>query len=86
MDSRPHPQQGFRSCVGVLRLAKTYGTDRLDAACKRALAIGAYSFQSVESILKKNLEKRDLPPSSTSPHEKTISDAHENVRGKTYFE
>lgn len=86
MNSRPHPQQGFRSCLGVLRLAKAYGTERLEAACKRALAIGTYNFKSVESILKKNLEKSTLPTSSTSPNETTIPDAHENIRGKAYFE
>src|SRR5207244_12390605 len=50
--SRPHPQQGFRSCLGIMRLGKSYGTERLDAACRRALTIGACSYKSIESILK----------------------------------
>lgn len=86
MSSRPHPQQGFRSCLGVLRLAKSYGPERLEAACKRALSLGAYNFKSVESILKNNLEKIPLPTQASTPNEKTIPDVHENVRGKTYFE
>lgn len=83
MNSRPHPQQGFRSCLGVLRLAKSYGAERLEAACNRALSIKAYSFKSVESILKNNLENSALP--GTVP-EKTIPDGHENVRGQHYFD
>ena len=87
MQSRAHPQQGFRSCVGILRLGKSYGDARVEAACARALAIGTYSFKSVESILKNNMEHAPLP--STSPSstlfEKRESDSHENIRGKNYF-
>lgn len=83
MASRPHPQQGFRSCVGILRLAKSYGEDRLESACKRALHIGAHSYKSVESILKNKLDQQPLP--STSPEEGT-PDSHEYIRGQDYFE
>lgn len=80
--SRAHPQQGFRSCLGILRLAKSYGDVRLESSCSRALAIGAHSYKSVESILKNNLDK-------TSIHEKPITTivpaAHEYVRGQDYF-
>src|SRR5262249_21232018 len=54
--SRPHPQQGFRSCLGILRLGKSYGAERLEAACRRALTIGACSYKSIESILKNGLD------------------------------
>lgn len=79
--SRPHPQQGFRSCLGILRLGKSYGTTRLEAACQRALRIGAASFKSIDSILKHNLDQQPLPdaPSSTVPSE------HDNLRGPGYF-
>lgn len=86
MISRPHPQQGFRSCVGVLRLAKPYGNERLEAACKRALSIGTYNYKSVESILKHNLEKQPLPADSVSTHKNTTSVSHEYVRGQGYFQ
>jgi len=81
LSSRPHPQQGFRSCLGVLRLAKDYGDQRLEAACHRALAIGGTSYKSVASILKHNLEQRALPdPSTEDP-----SISHKNIRGARYY-
>ena len=49
---RSHPEQGFRSCLGIMRLAKPYGPEALEAACERALTIGARSYSSVNSILK----------------------------------
>jgi hypothetical protein len=55
---RAHPEQGFRACVGIVRLAKTWGRERLEAACCRALEIGARSYSSVNSILKNNLDRR----------------------------
>lgn len=80
--SRPHPQQGFRSCIGILRLGKRYGDERLEAACKRALAIQSLSYKSVESILKHGLDQKPLPnPSEPSP---TIE--HSNVRGPEYYQ
>lgn len=55
--SRVHPQQAYRSLMGILRLGKSYGNDRLELACGRALAIGAVSFRSIDSILKNGLNK-----------------------------
>ena len=55
--SRPHPEQGFRSCVGILRLVKRYGVDRVDAACARALVLGTRSYTSVAAILKNRRER-----------------------------
>src|SRR5262247_1642003 len=60
--SRPHPQQGFRACLGIMRLGKSYGDERLEAACQRALTLGACSYKSLESILKHGLDRRPLPP------------------------
>jgi transposase len=81
--SRPHPQHGFRACLGIMRLGKRYGADRLEAACRRAMAIGACSYKSIESILKHNLDRQPLPkqPETTTPvvH-------HVNVRGPNYYQ
>ena len=70
MAARPHPEQGFRSCLGIIRLGDKYGTDRLEAACSRALAVRSFSYRSVESILRSGLDKKPLPddgPARTHP-------------------
>ena len=55
---RSHPEQGFRSCLGIMRLAKPHGPEALEAACERALTIGARSYSSVHSILKMEPSRR----------------------------
>jgi len=77
---RRHPEQGFRACIGILRLAKTHGTQRLEAACNRALEIGARSYSSVNSILKNNLDRRRPEPATDGP-----AITHPNIRGAAYF-
>jgi len=79
--SRAHPQQGFRACLGVMRLGKKYGDDRLEAACRRALAIGGPTYRSVASILKTGLDQEPLPEllEPAAPIE------HSNVRGAGYY-
>ena len=77
---RTHPEQGFRAGVGILRLAKTYGRERLEAACNRALEIGARSYSSVNSILKNNLDRQRPAMPADGP-----AIAHDNIRGPTYF-
>jgi transposase len=82
LSSRSVPQQGFRSCLGVLRLTKSYGDQRLEAACKRAVAIGGASYRSVESILKHNLDQKPL-----SNEAATINPIrHINIRGAHYYQ
>ncbi len=81
MESRAHPQQGFRSILGIMSLNKPYGPERLEAACKRALAINAKSFTSVQSILKNNLDKKPLNERKTDP----IPVKHNNIRGAKYY-
>jgi len=81
MESRAHPQQGFRSCLGIIRLGKTYGSDRLEAACRRGLAIGAQSYKSIASILKQGLDSKPLDEHA-STHEPID---HGNVRGPRYY-
>src|SRR5271169_88761 len=80
MRERSHPEQGFRASVGIIRLVKSYGRDRLEAACGRALEIGARSFTSVNSILKNNLEAKRPAPAADGP-----PIAHSNIRGSRYF-
>ena len=81
MASRAHPQQGFRSCLGVMGL-KSYGQDRLEAACQRALRLGACSFKSLQSILKQGLDYQPLP-ATEEPDQEPI--AHPNIRGGAYY-
>jgi len=80
--SRPHPQQGFRACLGIMRLGQQYGSDRLEAACQRALAINATSYKSIASILKHGLDKQ--PMSQQQPQLPAIE--HANVRGAAYYQ
>ncbi len=77
---RTPPEQGFRACVGILRLAKIYSRERLEAACSRALEIGARSYSSVNSILKNNLDRQRPAMPADGP-----AIAHDNIRGPTYF-
>jgi transposase len=79
--SRPHPEQGYRSALGIIRLADRYGQERVEAACQRALHLRAYSYRSVQSILSHNLDKQPLEETRPSrPHPR-----HHNVRGETYY-
>ncbi len=85
LQERRHPEQGYRSCLGILRLGKRYGHARLEAACARALAVSARSYRHVESILKAGLDHLPLPvpPVDASPTEPIPP--HDNVRGPTYY-
>ncbi len=81
---RRHPEQGYRSCLGILRLAKRYGDERLEAACARAVAVHARSYRHVESILKNGLDR--LPsPVEEQAEEGAPRAAHENIRGGGYY-
>jgi transposase len=79
---RPHPEQGYRAALGIIRLAGRYGSDRAEAACARALALRSHSYRSVESILRTGLDRRPLPDDAPQlpPHP-----AHANVRGPGYY-
>jgi transposase len=81
MRSRPHPEQGFRACLGIMRLAKLYDKKRTEAACKRALAAQTVSYKSVESILKNGLDGHPLCDTETPD---SLPD-HEHVRGADFF-
>jgi transposase len=77
----PHPEQGFRSCLGILRLAKQYSEYRLEAACTRAVVSSQVSFKSIKNILKTSLDKVKI---KEEPME-NISINHENIRGSDYY-
>jgi transposase len=80
MADRPHPEQGFRSALGIIRLGKAVGNDRLEAACRRALYFGTCSYTSLKSILQNNLDAQPLEPELP-----LASPAHENLRGAPYY-
>jgi transposase len=81
MNDKPHPEMGYRGCLGIIRLADKYSAQRVEAASERALLTGACRYKSVESILKNSLDQVPLsspPPAATPPHD--------NIRGSEYFE
>jgi transposase len=81
MEAKPHPEMGYRSCLGVFSLSKRYGTDRLEAACARALTIGSPKRQTIKSILEAGLDQHvDLFPTADTP-----MPTHGNVRGAGYY-
>jgi transposase len=81
MKGRPHPEQGFRSALGVLRLEKKYGAQRLNAACARALAVHSLTYKSVASILQHGL---DSQPTRCEPPRAHVE--HDNLRGPNYYQ
>ena len=84
MNDKPHPEMGYRGCLGIIRLAQKYCTQRVEAAAERALLTGACRYKSVESILRNSLDRQPLSPSSPPPS--SASPPHDNIRGAEYFE
>jgi transposase len=80
--SRRHPEQGFRSCLGILRLAKTYGDERLEKACARALRIDARNYKSVKAILKNKLDQVPVEANDRC----SLPQNHANLRGREYYQ
>ena len=79
---------GYRACLGLLSLARQYGKERLEAACARAVALGALNRRSVINILKSGLDGKPLPSTPTEQQAAQtdwISPLHDNVRGPTYY-
>ena len=81
LERRPHPEQGYRACLGLMRLGREYGTDRLEAACQRAEHLRSYRFRTVEHILH---HQQDRLPLDEPPVRPALT--HENLRGATYYE
>jgi transposase len=82
LESKPHPEQGYRSCLGLLNLARRYGEARLEKACERAWLLGARTRKSVASILEHSMENQPLPEQSVNPSPPIM---HDNLRGKQYY-
>jgi len=81
LTSKPHPEMGYRSALGVIRLERKYGAERLEAACTRAVRLKLYRFQSVKSMLQSGLDRQPLPELLLMPSPVT----HENLRGPGYY-
>jgi transposase len=82
LEEKTHPEQGYRACLGLMRLARTAGHARMEAACERALAIGSHRYKSVASILEKGLDQQPV----AQPAQAELSlPAHANVRGPAYY-
>ena len=81
LTERSHPEQGFRACLGIVRLVKAFGTERVEAAAARALEIGARTYGSVKSILDNNLDRQAAPKRA----EDGLAIQHRNIRGSRYY-
>jgi transposase len=87
LQERPHPEQGYRSCLGILRLGRRYGEVRLEAACARAVIVRARSVENIRSILQKGTDRLPLPAAVVvDPPPARASLTHENVRGPGYYD
>jgi transposase len=82
MADKPHPEQGYRACLGVMRLARSYPNERVEAAARRALAYNACSFRSMKSILLRGLDR--VAPPANGPSQVPLF--HDNIRGRDYYQ
>lgn len=82
LDEKPHPEMGYRSCLGIIRLAQQYSPQRMEAAAERTILAQACRYQSVKSILKNSLDAVPLSP----PHPGSPPLTHDNLRGADYFD
>ena len=81
LNEKVHPEQGYRSCLGLMRLTRNHGRVRMEAACERALAVGAHRYRSVASILEKGLDRQPLAPQQAE----LALPEHANLRGSGYY-
>ena len=82
LKSKPHPEQGYRACLGLMRLGRHYGTERLEAACRRALILDACTYRSIKSILATATDRQPLPSGDKAQGPRI---EHENLRGRDYY-
>ena len=85
LEDKPHPEMGYRGCLGIIRLAKKYGNERMEAAAMRALLTGACRYKSIESILRNSLDLLPLEPDLAPPRSAPPPN-HDNIRGGSYFD
>jgi transposase len=81
LKTRPHPEQGYRACLGLMRLGRRYGPERLEAACARAEHLRSFSYRTVENIL---TSAQDRLPFEDEPSDE-ITPTHDNIRGADYY-
>ena len=81
LEHRPHPEQGFRACLGIVRLVRPFGADRLEAAATRAIEIGTLTYGSVRSILDNKLDRQ----AAQRPPTNGVTILHPNIRGPRYY-
>lgn len=86
IEEKPHPEHGYRACLGILRLGKRYGEPRLEAASARAVVVRSRTVRSLESILKRGLDRQPLPEAPGTPETPRPIFHHENVRGADYYQ
>src|SRR5690606_10933040 len=79
--SKAQPEQGYKSCIGILSLEKKVGKTRLTAACQRGLDFQSYGYQVIKNILGKQLDQMEEPPATVY-----VPPPHENIRGGTYYQ
>ena len=82
LESRPHPEQGYRACLGLMRLGRRHGHSRLEAACERAEHLRSFSYRTVDNILS---SKQDLLPFETDSPAPDPTPGHDNIRGAAYY-
>lgn len=80
LDSKQHPEQGYKSCIGILQYAKKYGRERLNNACRRGIYYNSYNYKVIQNILKNNLDKTEIEREN-----QYRLPLHENVRGSSYY-
>jgi hypothetical protein len=81
LERRPHPEQGYRACLGLMRLGRMHGADRLEAACRRAEQLQSYRYRTVEHVL---TTQQDRLPLDAPPARPPVD--HDNLRGAAYYE
>jgi len=82
LDRKQHPEQAYKSCMGILGFAKKVGNDRLIKACQRALGYGAYNYKTIQKILERELDLRDAPDET----DQLKMPFHDNIRGENYYQ
>lgn len=81
MKNRPHPEQGFKACLGIMRLGQKYGKDRLEAACERSRRLSAPGYKTIKNILASGADRLPLNEELTPP-----APRHDNIRGPAYYD
>lgn len=84
LQRRRHPEQGYRACLGIMRLGKRYGDERLEAACERAAHLRSYSYRTIKNILSSGFDQLPLPSPENTPTPPACPE-HDNIRGPNYY-